>query len=216
MRSRTLPATVLGLTAAAALTLTACGGDGGGSDNVAGSASPSASASASTAASASASSATTPTASTPTTTADNAASTTASSSRCRASDVTIAFATGDDAKPGTTGQTKTYVEITNKTKKTCTLKGFPGLDLKGGSVDWPLARTGQTPQKVDAEPGVSVEFTITYLPWTKGSGTRFQPTTAVVILPDDTTPTTLTWPWGPVLLQDGATHPGTYVGPIGS
>jgi hypothetical protein len=129
--------------------------------------------------------------------------------------VTVEFATGDDASPSASDQTDTYVMITNKTKKTCTIKGFPGVDLKGGSTDWPLTRSGKTAAKIDAEPGVSVQFDITYLPWTKGSGTKFQPTSAVVTLPDETTSTTLKWPWGPVLLQDAATHPGTYVGPVG-
>jgi hypothetical protein len=38
----------------------------------------------------------------------------------------------------------------------------------------------------------------------------------VVTPPNETTSVSLAWPWSPVLLQDGATHPGTYVGPIGS
>ncbi|MEV5597215.1 DUF4232 domain-containing protein, partial [Streptomyces sp. NPDC052496] len=33
--------------------------------------------------------------------------------------------------------------------------------------------------------------------------------------PNETTALTLTWPWGPLTHQDGATHPATFVHPIG-
>ncbi|KOG65853.1 flagellar motor protein MotB, partial [Streptomyces griseoflavus] len=33
--------------------------------------------------------------------------------------------------------------------------------------------------------------------------------------PNETTALTLKWPWGPLIHQDGATHPATFVNPIG-
>ncbi len=40
------------------------------------------------------------------------------------------------------------------------------------------------------------------------------PTEVVVTAPDETTSTTIPWRGGPVQRQDGATRPGSYIGPV--
>lgn len=105
--------------------------------------------------------------------------------------------------------------LKNKTSAACTIQGFPGVDLKSSGGSWSLTRSGATPKKVTLAAGSSTTFTITFLPWNQGSGTEFKATSVVVTPPNETTSTTLAWPGGSVLLQDGATHPGTYTGPVG-
>ncbi|MFH8346674.1 DUF4232 domain-containing protein, partial [Streptomyces sp. NPDC018045] len=39
--------------------------------------------------------------------------------------------------------------------------------------------------------------------------------TVAVTPPNETTSLTLKWPWGPLVDQMGATHPATFVNPIG-
>lgn len=89
------------------------------------------------------------------------------------------------------------------------------MDLKSSGGSWSLSRSSVTPKKVTLAPGASTTFTITFLPWTKDGGTEFKATSVIVTPPNETTSTTLAWPGGSVLLQDGATHPGSYTGPVG-
>ncbi|WP_249265694.1 hypothetical protein [Pseudonocardia sp. Ae406_Ps2] len=59
------------------------------------------------------------------------------------------------------------------------------------------------------KPGGTAHTVITWLP-----GGSWTPTEIVVTAPDETTSTTLRWDQGPVLRQDGATRPGTYIHPV--
>ncbi|MGW4882121.1 DUF4232 domain-containing protein [Streptomyces sp. NPDC004262] len=113
------------------------------------------------------------------------------------------------------GQKHAVVALTNKSGRTCTLYGFPGVDLVDGGRQWPLRRTDATPQRVTLASGAAARFTLTYLPSDAGDSTAFTPTTVVITAPDQRTSYDLPWHGGPVVLQDGATHPGTYVGPVG-
>lgn len=227
-------AAVTAASAAAALTLTACGGGGGaGGEGAAASASASSSTestSVSDAPSASSSSTGSDTGSSSAGTGGTTDGTTGGtvdtsstsgksggSARCRTSDLVTSVATGGDAAPSGTGQQQTYVLMHNKGARTCTLEGFPGVDLKSAGGTWSLTRSNEKAQKFTLTPGgPDVQFAITFIAWTKGSGEEFKPTGLVVTPPDETTSVTLRWPWGSVLRQDGATHPGTYVGPVGS
>ena len=65
-------------------------------------------------------------------------------------------------------------------------------------------------------PNATTTFNLFYLPFTKGSGQEFKPKSIVVTPPDETHSHTLSWTFSSVLLQDGATHPGTYISPVGS
>ncbi|MFJ5641081.1 DUF4232 domain-containing protein [Streptomyces sp. NPDC093223] len=113
------------------------------------------------------------------------------------------------------GQKHAVVALTNKSGRTCTLYGFPGVDLVDGGRQWSLRRTDATPQRVTLASGAAAHFTLTYLPSDAGDSTAFTPTTVVITAPDQRTSFDLPWHGGPVVLQDGATHPGTYVGPVG-
>ncbi|MFJ2784514.1 DUF4232 domain-containing protein [Streptomyces sp. NPDC093249] len=106
------------------------------------------------------------------------------------------------------------VRLTNKSGTPCTLKGYPGVDLVGAST-WSLPRqTSQKPRLVTLKPGARTAFTVTYQSY-GGDGVELTPRTMVVTPPGETRAKTLTWTFSPVLLQDGATHPGSYVGPVG-
>ncbi|MEV8547589.1 DUF4232 domain-containing protein [Streptomyces sp. NPDC051572] len=137
-------------------------------------------------------------------------------SHCHTAGLGFSFGSGDGKVSSSDDQQHLAVVLKNKTSAACTIQGFPGVDLKSSGGSWSLTRSGATPTKVTLAAGGSATFTITYLPWTQGSGTEFRATSVVVTPPNETTSTTLTWPGGSVLLQDGATHPGTYTGPVGS
>ncbi|MFB7438171.1 DUF4232 domain-containing protein [Streptomyces mirabilis] len=135
--------------------------------------------------------------------------------RCHTAGLGFSFGSGDGKVSSSDDQQQLAVVLKNKTSAACTIQGFPGVDLKSSGGSWSLTRSGATPKKVTLAAGSSTTFTITFLPWKQGSGTEFKATSVVVTPPNETTSTTLAWPGGSVLLQDGATHPGTYTGPVG-
>lgn len=112
------------------------------------------------------------------------------------------------------GQKQAVVALTNKSGHTCTMYGFPGVDLVNSGRQWSLRRTDATPQRVTLANGEAAHFTLTYLVAEQGDSTAFTPTTVVITAPNQRTSYDLPWHGGPVVLQDGATHPGTYVGPV--
>lgn len=103
--------------------------------------------------------------------------------------------------------------MTNSSGSTCLVKGFPGVDLKVADT-WSLVRSSKSTSTVTLKSGASASFVISYLPWQAGSGVEFKAKSVVITPPNETTSVTLNWPGGSVLRQDGATHPGTYVGPV--
>ncbi|MGW3105076.1 DUF4232 domain-containing protein [Streptomyces sp. NPDC001100] len=139
-----------------------------------------------------------------------------STGRCHTAGLGFSFGSGDGKVNSSDDQQHLAVVLKNKTSAACTIQGFPGVDLKSSGGSWSLTRSSATSQKVTLAAGSSAAFTITFLPWTQGSGTEFKATSVVVTPPNETTSATLAWPGGSVLLQDGATHPGTYTGPVGS
>jgi hypothetical protein len=136
--------------------------------------------------------------------------------RCHTAGLGFSFGSGDGKVSSSDDQQQLAVVLKNKTSAACTVQGFPGVDLKSSGGSWSLTRSGATPKKVTLAAGSSATFTITFLPWTQGSGTEFKATSVVVTPPNETTSASLAWPGGSVLLQDGATHAGTYTGPVGS
>ncbi|MFE1174651.1 DUF4232 domain-containing protein [Streptomyces sp. NPDC058773] len=137
--------------------------------------------------------------------------------RCHTSGLKASFATGEDAAPDPNagGSTTTSVVLTNKGSRTCRIGGFPGVDLKagdGGGV-WSLQRSTAKHSSITLKPGDSTDFTIN-LVLSKGEGS-WKPASAVITPPNETTSLTLDWPWDALVDQQGATHPGTFVNPIG-
>lgn len=154
----------------------------------------------------------------------SAASATAAPTRCHTADLKAGFATGEDAKPEmekTDQQTQAHIWFTNKSNRTCTLSGFAGVDMVGAQPTdgtWSLARSSQKPEKMTLRQGDTVDFSITLLPVAASTPQKekFVPATFLVTPPNETEHFTLKWPFGgQILKQDGATHPATYLSPVG-
>jgi hypothetical protein len=129
----------------------------------------------------------------------------------------LSFALG--AKTGAAGQQTTQVvDLTNKGSTACTMEGFPGVDLVGtangqSNYTWPLARSAVRYSQVTLPPGGTAHFNLTYLPFATGDGMDMTVTKLVMTPPNTFTQAQLAWNQQ-VLLQDGATHPGTDIGPV--
>jgi hypothetical protein len=117
---------------------------------------------------------------------------------------------------GEAGQRHTAVVWTNTSRTACVMNGFGGVDLQGPDdpmgPTYSLPRTSETPQSFSLAPGQAAHTTITWLPPQDGPG--WTPTTILATPPNETRSARLDWPGGAVLRQDGATHPGTYIGPV--
>jgi hypothetical protein len=97
------------------------------------------------------------------------------------------------------------------------MTGFPGVDLVGTenggqSASWSLVRQGVTYSRVTLSPGGTAHFDLIFLPATGGSPV-IDVQKLVVTPPNAYTQAEVTWNQS-VLLQDGATHPGTYISPV--
>ncbi|UFR06941.1 DUF4232 domain-containing protein [Streptomyces sp. Go40/10] len=154
----------------------------------------------------------------------SAATAKAAPTRCHTADLKAGFATGDDAKPdmGRAGtQTQAFIWFTNKSNRACTLSGFAGVDMVGAQRTdgtWSLARSSKRPAKITLGRGKTTDFSINLLPVARSTPQKkkFVPATFLVTPPNETKHFTLKWPFGgQILKQDGATHPGTYLNPIG-
>ncbi|AJT65591.1 DUF4232 domain-containing protein [Streptomyces chattanoogensis] len=138
--------------------------------------------------------------------------------RCHTSGLKAAFATGGDAAPdpNASGATTTSVVLTNKGSSTCVIGGFAGVDLKSenGGERWSLARSSAKHGSITLKPGDSTDFTIN-VAMTKEDKGFYQPAFADITPPNETKSITIKWPWGTLVDQRGATHPATFVNPIG-
>lgn len=127
----------------------------------------------------------------------------------------LSYALG--AVSGTPTQRTQVVDLTNKGTAACTLQGFPGVDLHGSAngkqgYTWSLERQSARYAPVTLQPGQTAHFSIIYLPDHSPSG-DMTVNKLVITPPNDYTQAELTWNQS-VLLQDGATRPGTYVTPV--
>lgn len=140
--------------------------------------------------------------------------------RCRTDQLTARL----DAPAGKTGQVPLSLVYTNKSRRTCLLRGVPGADLQGpqdpnGPV-YTLRRQNNGGKDVHLQPGASAKARLVVLTYEDGSvgsmgSTRWVPTRLVTIPPGETTPLTAQWPNGlSVLRQDAATHPGSWIEPF--
>lgn len=133
---------------------------------------------------------------------------------CQTAD--LGYAVG--ARSGTSTQVTQAVVLTNNGSAACTLSGFPGVDLVGlangqQNYTWPLARQSVRYSAVTLQPGGTAHFNLMYLPYAAGGGTEIAVAKMVITPPNDYTQAELAWKQ-PVLLQDGATHPGTFISPV--
>jgi hypothetical protein len=109
------------------------------------------------------------------------------------------------------------VILTNEGSSACTMVGFPGVNLYGSSqgvedYQWPLRRAAQSYSKVTLRPGGTAHFGLVYLPAESGN-IILQVTKVIITPPNEYTSTNLSWSKG-IILQDGATHPGTFITPV--
>jgi hypothetical protein len=137
----------------------------------------------------------------------------ASAGKCQPGNLSFAFG----AKSGTT-QVVLAVDLTNKGTAACTMQGFPGVDLVGStsgqqSYRWSLVRQSVAYAKVTPQPRQAAHFNLTYLPAAMGSGDNITVAKIVITPPNDFTQAEVTWNES-LILQDGATSPGTYIGPV--
>ncbi|MGV9560945.1 DUF4232 domain-containing protein [Streptomyces sp. NPDC003480] len=228
LRLRTSTVALTGAAALMAL-LTACNGDGGSPKAVSGNAAPAPGDSATTGsatggsagtapAKASTGSASTGSAGTAgskggATGADAAAG--GSAPACQASQLGYSWAGTKAAPSGGGGQMQATVALTNNSGHACSLHGFPGVDLVNGGERWSLQRDNTTPHTVTLAGGASAHFTLTYLTSQSGDSSAFKPTTVVITAPNQRSSYDLPWRFGAILKQDGATHPGTFIDPVG-
>lgn len=140
----------------------------------------------------------------------------------------LSFALGNNSQMGQ-GQRVQVVDMTNHASSACTMQGFPGVDVIGDtssqpSYDWTLGRSSATGSaKVTLRPGATAHFDLVYLSGDLASGGGSQNVISVqrmvITTPgqnnqrDDTVQGSLKW-FQDVVLQDGATHPGTYIMPV--
>jgi hypothetical protein len=142
--------------------------------------------------------------------------------------VNLAFALGDSSQIGQDQRTQ-VVDMTNHASSTCTMDGFPGVDLIGDansqpSYDWTLTRSSATGiAKVTLRPGATAHFDLVFLSGdlASGGGSKNVMTVQKMVITtpgqedrgDSTIQGSLDW-FQDVVLQDGATHPGTYITPV--
>ncbi|MFI0817126.1 DUF4232 domain-containing protein [Streptomyces sp. NPDC021098] len=83
------------------------------------------------------------------------------------------------------GEGTLIVNLKNNGSATCTLQGFPGVDLKGKDGSISADRSDLTPEKVSVKSGEETRFTLSYPPNTSG-GTGATFTSLLVTPPGET------------------------------
>ncbi len=140
------------------------------------------------------------------------------SAKCRTADLAA------DYRPGTKTTANTQVEVVVQFKNTgsdsCYLYGWPGVDLvgtvNGQAHTWSLGRGDRDkPSQVVIAPKSAAQFAIEYGADDGTLGNQVMKIDKVVITPpDETHQTSLPWNFQNVTLQDGATHPSTFVNAV--
>ncbi|AKA04445.1 flagellar motor protein MotB [Streptomyces noursei ZPM] len=138
--------------------------------------------------------------------------------RCHTSGLKASFNTGGDAVPDEDagGSTTTSINLVNKGSRACKIGGFPGVDLTSvnGGERWSLARSSAKFSSITLAPGDSTDVTLN-VAMTKENEGFYQPAWVEITPPNETTSLKVEWPWGTLVDQRGATHPATFVNPIG-
>ncbi len=105
------------------------------------------------------------------------------------------------------------VNLENTTATTCTMHGYPGVDLQSPAGTMNAARNGVAAPTVRVSPGESTRFTLHYPPNDTG-GSGVDVTGLVVTPPNETTSQTL--PISFNLPVSETTESGVTVGPVGA
>ncbi|MFC3453241.1 DUF4232 domain-containing protein [Amycolatopsis speibonae] len=137
--------------------------------------------------------------------------------RCATTDLALAIGT-PKSSPNSPTQLDVPLTYKNTSSRTCALYGVPGADLNGpadpnGPV-YHLTRVANGVKYNEVPAGSTATATVTVLKPAAGEAT-WTPTRVTTIPPGQTQALTANWPSDlPVLRQDAATHPGTYVNGI--
>ncbi|MFD8382306.1 DUF4232 domain-containing protein [Streptomyces sp. NPDC059679] len=109
---------------------------------------------------------------------------------CRTSDLIMeAVDSSPDQKVG-----EVTVQMTNKGAKTCSATGFAGVDLKDtDGTSAPVQRGGEQPRITDLKPGDTATFSISYEVDFSGDSLA-SPTNIIVTPPNETHSVSLEWP----------------------
>lgn len=144
-------------------------------------------------------------------------STDASSGACTSTEISAQLV----GTPSTQSQYGLVLELANVGSSTCTMDGFPGFELVGplsnGTTTYEPVHQVTGYSIVTLVPGASAHADLWALPGpdTCDAGQAWVPASASVTLPGGSRPISVAWPGGSVdNCQGGATHPGTYVGPV--
>ena len=91
-------------------------------------------------------------------------------------------------QPGT--QRTVSVVFTNTSGASCTMYGYPGVNLVQATSDqWPLVRQSAPVRTVALAPGASAHATLTFYQWSASvPNVKFVPARLLVTPPDETTP----------------------------
>jgi len=140
---------------------------------------------------------------------------------CDASSLNVK--TGEPISPGQQPYIHFGLVFTNISPQTCTMQGYPGVDLIGPD-DPPFGTTFSLPrgngdvEPVVLAPGGQAESLIGFLPkWgPNGEEPAWKPTTIIVTPPDSTTQLQTGWlPYDFSLLREGdGTLPGAVIKPL--
>ncbi|MCX4724725.1 DUF4232 domain-containing protein [Streptomyces sp. NBC_01020] len=145
------------------------------------------------------------------------------SSRCHTGELGYTWGGPHGGAPDmndSTDQQIASIALKNRSDRTCTLRGFPGVRLisKTGEA-WDLRRSSDTPSTMTLHPGestASISIMLLAIPADTKDTKPFVPSKVLITPPNETTHVTLDWPYGGAILdQSGATHPGTFVSPVG-
>lgn len=134
--------------------------------------------------------------------------------RCRTADLQARLV----VRPDELGAHRVAVLWSNRSSGPCTMFGFGGADLDGPDQQpfgptYHLPRSDEQPSTVRLDPGGTAQTVLNYLS-PDGTGEQWLPDHALVTPPDETHSVSLPWSFGPVLRQDAATHPGTFLHPV--
>ncbi|MDJ1135832.1 DUF4232 domain-containing protein [Streptomyces iconiensis] len=144
-------------------------------------------------------------------------------SRCHTGELTAGWGSEGGGRPDmdSVEQQTVTMSLKNSSKRTCTLHGFPGVSMENtldAKHPMDLRRSASKPVTVTLKPGTHTSFTMRILPVPKGQTgvKKVAPGRVLVTPPDEKAHFTLKWPYGGAIQdQSGATHPGTFVNPIG-
>jgi hypothetical protein len=142
------------------------------------------------------------------------ASAAATGETCQPAGLSLAL----NAESGSATQKTLVVDLTNKGSAACTMNGFAGVNLVGAvkgkqNYTWSLVRSTAKYSQVTLQAGGTAHFDVMYLPGTSGTSGNITVKKIVITPPNTYSQLETTWSQV-VVLQDEATHPGTFITPV--